>query len=192
MATLPLPHALDRIEAMGSGAVVVGSNGRDLYFSGVRLGRSAMLADRYTRPNALQGETRTHGFFYRPGGGDAGVPGLPVSGGGRLGYGQLDPGSASVLFLRNQAFQLRELGELAAGDPAAGDDACRVSCVDWYGNARPSSCAAASSRCWATSWWRAGKTTAASASCAASASRPRPRWRCGREEGGEIFRKGSR
>jgi len=137
VAALPLPHAVDRIEAMGSGAVVVGSDGRDLYFSGVRLGRTATLADRYTRPDASQGETRTHGFFYRPDGGDAGVLGLPVSGGGRAGYEQLDHGSASVLFLRNQGFRLRELGELAAGDPSAGDDACRVSCVDWYGNARP-------------------------------------------------------
>jgi hypothetical protein len=137
VATLPLPHAVDRIEAMGSGAVVVGAAGRDLVFSGVRLGSAPALADRYTRPNASQGETRTHGFFYRPDGDDAGVLGLPVSGGGRPGYEQLDHGSASVLFLRNQAFRLRELGELAAGDPSAADDACRVSCVDWYGNARP-------------------------------------------------------
>jgi len=137
VAALPLPHAVDRIEAMGSGAVVVGSDGRDLHFSGVRLGRGAALADRYSRPNASQGETRTHGFFYRADGDDAGVLGLPVSGGGRPGYDQLDHGSASVLFLRNQAFRLRELGALAAGGPSAADDACRVSCVDWYGNARP-------------------------------------------------------
>jgi hypothetical protein len=134
---LALPHGVDRIEAMGSGAVVVGSDGRDLHFSGVRLGTAPTLADRYTRPNASQGETRTHGFFYRPDGEDVGVLGLPVTGPGRAGSAQLRHGSASVLFLRNRAFTLRELGELAASGTGTLDDSCRVSCVDWYGNARP-------------------------------------------------------
>ena len=137
MDSLRLPHAVDRIEAMGSGAVVVGTDGRDLHFSGVRLGASAALAERYTRPNASQGETRTHGFFYRPDGQDVGVLGLPVAETGRPGYRQLDRGSASVLFLRNQAFRLRELGALASADTTGVDDGCKVSCVDWYGNARP-------------------------------------------------------
>jgi Beta propeller domain len=135
--SLGLPHGVDRIEAMGSGAVVVGTDGRDLHFSGVRLGAAATLADRYTRPNAAQGETRTHGFFYRPDGEDVGVLGLPLRGRGRPGSDQLREGSASVLFLRNQSFRLRELGELGASQVAPRDDACKVSCVDWYGNARP-------------------------------------------------------
>ena len=134
---LALRHGVERIEAMGSGAVVVGSDGRDLHFSGVRLGTAPALADRYTRPNASQGETRTHGFFYRPDGDDVGVLGLPVTGPGRPGSDQLRHGSASVLFLRNRAFNLRELGELAASAFGSADDGCRVSCVDWYGNARP-------------------------------------------------------
>jgi hypothetical protein len=45
-------------------------------------------------------------------------------------------GSASVVFLKNDALALRELGELQAR-PAVVADACRASCVDWYGNARP-------------------------------------------------------
>ncbi|HEX8904426.1 MAG TPA: beta-propeller domain-containing protein, partial [Longimicrobiaceae bacterium] len=137
VARLSVPHAIDRIEAMGSGAVVVGSAGRDLHFSGVRLGATAELADRYVRANASQGETRTHGFFYRPDNQDEGVLGLPIVGPGRPGYQQLTHGSASVLFLRNRAFRLRELGDLAASATGSADDACRVSCVDWYGNARP-------------------------------------------------------
>jgi hypothetical protein len=135
-ARLALPHGVDRIEAMGTGAVVVGSDGRDLYFSGVRLGARAELADRYTRTGASQGETRSHGFFYRPDGAEAGVLGLPIRGPGRPGFDQLRNGSASVLFLRNRAFRLSELGDLAAR-PATTDDGCLVSCVDWYGNARP-------------------------------------------------------
>jgi hypothetical protein len=63
---LPLPHAVDRIEALGSNALVVGSDGRDLQFSSVRLGRLPVTVDRYTRRDAAQGETRSHGFFYKP------------------------------------------------------------------------------------------------------------------------------
>ncbi|HEY9284063.1 MAG TPA: beta-propeller domain-containing protein, partial [Pyrinomonadaceae bacterium] len=36
-----LPHGVDRIEQMGRDAVVVGSDGRDLHFTGVRLGARA-------------------------------------------------------------------------------------------------------------------------------------------------------
>ncbi|CAA9343721.1 MAG: hypothetical protein AVDCRST_MAG68-3184 [uncultured Gemmatimonadetes bacterium] len=136
VAALDLPHAVDRIEAMGGGAVVVGSSARDLHFSGMRLGASATLADRYVRSGASQGETRSHGFFYRPDGEESGLLGLPIRGAGKAGAEQLEHGSASVLFLRNRAFRFAELGDLAAR-PATEDDGCRVSCVDWYGNARP-------------------------------------------------------
>ena len=139
-ARLPVPHGVDRIEAMGSGAVVVGSDGRDLHFSAVRLGARADTAGRYTRPGASQGELRSHGFFYRPETEDSGVLGLPVRGPSRPGWEHLARGSASVLFLRNDAFRFRELGDLAADDRAdamTADDGCRASCVDWYGNARP-------------------------------------------------------
>ena len=135
---LALPHGVDRIEAMGSGAVVVGTDGRDLHFSAVRLGARADTAGRYTRAGASQGELRSHGFFYRPETEDSGVLGLPVRGPSRPGWEHLARGSASVLFLRNDDFRFRELGDLAADDRAgSGDDGCRASCVDWYGNARP-------------------------------------------------------
>ncbi len=136
-ARLELPHGVDRIEAMGSGAVVVGTDGRDLHFSGVRLGPLAELAHRYTRAGASQGELRSHGFFYRAETQDSGLLGLPVRGPSRPGWEHLQRGSASVLFLRNDAFRLSELGDLAADDRAGGEDGCRASCVDWYGNARP-------------------------------------------------------
>jgi hypothetical protein len=37
----------------------------------------------------------------------------------------------------NDSLHFEEVGELAARPEAAVDDACRASCVDWYGNARP-------------------------------------------------------
>jgi hypothetical protein len=135
-AELALPHGVDRIEAMGSGAVVIGSDGRDLHFSAMRLGAGIVPADRFTRANASQGETRTHGFFYRADGAERGIVALPVVGGTRTGSARLRQGSAAVTFLRNEGFAFREMGDLAAAAEAV-DDGCRASCVDWYGNARP-------------------------------------------------------
>ena len=43
----------------------------------------------------------------------------------------------SLVFLRNDALQLSELGELVSHPAEATDDGGRASCVDWYGNARP-------------------------------------------------------
>ena len=136
---LKLAHGVDRIEQMGSDAVVVGTDGADLHFTGVRLGDGdgPRVAGRYRRKEASQGELRSHGFFYKPDGPDSGLLGLPVSLPGRPGYRHLFEESAAVLFLRNESLNLKELGELAARPERAVDDGCRASCVDWYGNARP-------------------------------------------------------
>lgn len=136
--TLPLAHGVDRIEAMGANAVVVGSDGQDLHFTSVRLGSEAVTADRYTRKDAAQGETRSHGFFYKADNQEQGIVGLPVAGAVRPGVAQLRNASAAVLFLKNQSLRLSEIGALDATS-GSGDlnDGCRASCVDWYGNSRP-------------------------------------------------------
>jgi len=133
-------HVVERIEAMGEHAVLVGSAGRDLSFSAVRLGRSAALAGRHVQTDARQGETRTHGFFFRATGAEHGLLGLPVARPAleRLpGPAHRRAGAVSVVFLRQAALDFRLLGELESRDGAVRDDACKASCVDWYGNARP-------------------------------------------------------
>lgn len=137
LAALGLRHGVDRIEAMGGDAVVVGSDGSDLHFRAVALGPAPAHGGTYVFPAASQGETRSHGFFYRPEGERTGMLGLPVRGGSRPGYEQLRHGSAAILFLRNEALRFRELGRLESGTARTVDDGCRASCVDWYGNARP-------------------------------------------------------
>lgn len=132
-----LAHGVDRIEALGADAVAIGSDGRDLHFTSVRLRSSATVRDRYTRPGAAQGETRSHGFFYRAENGRDGLIGLPIVAGHRAASRQLRETSAAVLFLRNRSLRLSELGELESRPHAGIDDGCRASCVDWYGNARP-------------------------------------------------------
>ncbi|HEX8176473.1 MAG TPA: beta-propeller domain-containing protein [Pyrinomonadaceae bacterium] len=134
---LRLPHGVDRIEVMGAGAVVVGTDGRDLHFTSVGLGGRPVVAGSYVRRDASQGELRSHGFFYKPDGPETGMLGLPVQRPSRPGYEHLFENSAAILFLRNESLRLSEVGELAARPEGSSDDACRASCVDWYGNARP-------------------------------------------------------
>ena len=130
---IPLVHGVDRIEALGSDAVLVGSDAKDLHFTSLRLGRVPSAAGRYVRANASQGETRSHGFFYHAG---AGLLGLPIIGPGKAAARQLHRESASVLFLSNQKLDLQEIGTLDSRT-AGTNDHCRASCVDWYGNSRP-------------------------------------------------------
>jgi hypothetical protein len=133
---LPLPHGVDRIEALGRHAVVIGSDSKYLHFTSVRLGRVPVAVERYTRANAAQGETRSHGFYYKAADKHDGLVGLPIIGGGEAASRQLRRESVSLLYLRNRALTLSELGTLDSR-PAAGGDGCRASCVDWYGNSRP-------------------------------------------------------
>jgi hypothetical protein len=134
---LKLAHGVDRIEQLGTDAVIVGSDGKDLHFSAVRLAQWPEIVSRYTRQGASQGEQRSHGFFYKPDGNDSGMLGLPISVPGRAGFKHLFEDSAAILFLRNDSLQFREIGELGSQPERAIDDRCRASCVDWYGNARP-------------------------------------------------------
>jgi hypothetical protein len=132
---LPISHAVDRLEALGDDAVAIGSDGRDLHFSSVRLAPYPVVAGRYSRPSANQGESRSHGFFYNE---RQGLLGLPIIGGThRTMRHQLRQSSASVLYVKNQSLSFSEIGTLDASAGANNNDGCRASCVDWYGNSRP-------------------------------------------------------
>lgn len=136
---LALDHGCERIEAMGGDAILVGSAGADLHFTSVRLdSHGAHVGSVYVQAGAAQGESRTHGFFYRADGLRRGVVGLPVIGqaSGQRMQRYLQE-SAAVLYLRNDDLRLSTMGRLVADAAAAVNDNCRASCVDWYGNARP-------------------------------------------------------
>ncbi len=135
-SSLYLDHSVDRIEQMGSDAVVVGSNGSDLYFSPIDLSHMPTVKQSYVRKNASQGELRSHGFFYKPDGNDSGLLGLAIAREGRPGYRHLTEDSAAVIFIRNNDNNLSQVGELEAKNTST-NDRCKASCVDWYGNARP-------------------------------------------------------
>jgi hypothetical protein len=125
-------HGVERIEAMGEDAILIGSRDADLHFSSLRLGARPEIADAYVQAKAAQAESRSHGFFYRPTGEDTGYVGLPTLGNDRRGEQ-----TASVIFLRNRGLSLTPAGALDARGAARPDDGCKASCVDWYGDARP-------------------------------------------------------
>jgi hypothetical protein len=131
-----LAHAVDRLEVLGAGAAVIGSDGADLHFSALSLAGEPALRGHHVQASATQGETRSHGFFFKPDGAGGGVLGLPLRHQGGA-WQHLRYGSAEVLYLGVDAqLNLTRLGALAA-DEDTRDDGCQASCVDWYGNARP-------------------------------------------------------
>lgn len=134
---ISIPHGVDRIEPMGGDAVVIGSDGRNLHFSSMELGAQPGLGGAYVQRGATQGELRSHGFFYKPTSSDRGMLGLPVRHASAPGHAHLTQGSAEILFLDVDRLNFRKLGALASDPRVDQDDKCEVSCVDWYGNARP-------------------------------------------------------
>jgi hypothetical protein len=131
-----LQHGVDRIEQMGKDAIVIGTNGQDLYFTPISLTGRPKSKPSFARKNASQGELRSHGFFYKSDDADSGIVGLPIAREGREGYRHLIENSAAIIFLRNNALTLDPLGELGSKTTNTNDN-CKASCVDWYGNARP-------------------------------------------------------
>jgi len=135
-SVVALPHGVDRLEVMGGDAVVVGSGGGALHFSAVELDASPSVVGHYEQPGASQGETRSHGFFFRPTAENAGTLGLPIRGSQGAGWHHLREGSAGVLYLDVRDRQFSRLGVLGSSG-ARVNDRCQASCVDWYGNSRP-------------------------------------------------------
>jgi len=140
-SVLPLAHAVERIEALGGDALVVGGNARQgLGFTAVDLrGPRARLGDVFTLPAAAEGETRSHAFFFRPTAPDgaSGIVGLPVGRPVGPAYERFFGSAASMLFLLRSERRFADGGMLEAHVEGTVDDGCRASCTDWYGNARP-------------------------------------------------------
>lgn len=136
-----LAHAVERIDLLGRDGVVIGSDERGgLHFTAIDLARpAASRGDSYAMPRASQGESRSHGFFYRADSADGsnGLLGLPIAREVPPGFHRFFGSAASILFLRRQQRVFDHAGELGADYRSAVEDNCVASCVDWYGNARP-------------------------------------------------------
>lgn len=139
--TFEMDRPVSRIEQLGVDALVVTSD-EDVVFTTIELDRGPpRIADRYVLPEAEEGESRSHGFFYNPDPGsprgERGVMGLPIVREAPARDDDLFWSATDMTFLRRGDGRLTPLGELEAQPERAVDDGCVASCVDWYGNARP-------------------------------------------------------
>ncbi|MFH1781654.1 MAG: beta-propeller domain-containing protein [Patescibacteria group bacterium] len=139
-----LGSTVDRIEVLdNNNAVVIGGKGNDLLFNWVALSDNPTKDNTYTMADAVEGETRSHGFFYSAA---EGVLGLPTRSSGE-GVSQLWEESNGVKFLEvnTNSNSFKDLGSLDAPPEEERDldldideyDNCEYSCEDWYGNSRP-------------------------------------------------------
>ena len=142
---VPLPHAVTRLDVIGSDGVAIGQDDNEaLGFSAIGLNPrtgDAVREDTYLFPHASEGENRSQAFYYRADASDpsgtSGMMALPVER-ALQDSGTRFLGSASaIVFLGRQHRKLSPAGELVSDAEHAVDDACKASCVDWYGNARP-------------------------------------------------------
>ena len=147
--SISIGHSLIRLERMGNAAVIangyadesglrvsyVGLGGEDGSGSGVR--SSALLPGRY------ESEGRSHAFnatYTRAGDGMLGVPTVTRDGDSRGYWWYSDTSDLSFLAFTGEGL-LSDAGMILATpedevETAEGYD-CEVSCIDWYGNARP-------------------------------------------------------
>jgi hypothetical protein len=130
MFTLPLQHAVERIESMGDDAIVIGPNPSGLGMTAISLAGEPQIASAMEVESARQSESRTHGFLYRTESAQEGLFGLPLVTSSSFSE------SASVMFVRNRQLALQSAGLLDASGTEEEEDNCLASCVDWYGNAR--------------------------------------------------------
>jgi hypothetical protein len=128
-------HGVERVEPLGSHAIAIGRSGSELVFTTLALDRETPEVMSGLRlANSAQGETRSHGFFFRQTGPRDGVLGIATARGGRSGFDQLRA-SSDVSFFRVRSLALRALGTIPSRPLDSGR--CAVSCADWYGNTRP-------------------------------------------------------
>jgi hypothetical protein len=138
---LAAPHGTIRLERLGNDMVLTGYQDRTgLALTYLDLGNAPALQQTYILRDRFETEGRSHAFNSRVDADGSGLIGIPTA--GRDGDPNRRPwesADSDVSFLRfDAAGRLSDLGALAASENAVHPDyRCEVSCVDWYGNARP-------------------------------------------------------
>lgn len=145
---LLLSGRVERIEPVGNDALIVSRGENRLLFRTLNLAADVRhrqfygpwITDTYELEGAQGAETRSHAFFYQPDtespDGERGIMGLPVFRERKEGTDLFEQ-SADMAFLRRRGDMVAPVGELLSDPAGQKDDGCQVSCVDWYGDARP-------------------------------------------------------
>lgn len=132
---------VSRIESLGAlGALVVWNDAEATMHLDVLPasdgGAPPALRAGYTIPTTAEGESRSHGFFYKAQAEGGGLFGLSVVGEWASPEAWYGGGVSNLAFFRAE----NDGGITPAGQVSAGLGdavACEVSCMDWYGNTRP-------------------------------------------------------
>jgi hypothetical protein len=143
-ARVPLGPELTRLEAVGSDAVATGyRDDTGLHLSMIELGSSAAVGGRAFLPRRFESEGRSHAFNSIVGEAGDGMLGVPTvlrrDDSDRYPWWSENSDVSFLSFERGGA--LSDLGAIEGkgeGETRTGDGyECEVSCIDWYGNARP-------------------------------------------------------
>ena len=135
---LPLLHSAERIEVFGKNVVVDGYRGNNgLSVSTIDLAGAPGVADVEYLPSVIESEGRSHAFNSRLDADGGGVFGLPTVF-KQKSWRDYSDSSNVHFFAVDASLDIRPSGYLGANEDAIDEDyECEVSCVDWYGNARP-------------------------------------------------------
>lgn len=138
--TVLLDHSVERIERLGDEAAVFGyASTSDFGVSTLRPGRdTTRAADTLILQGVAEAEGRSHAFnAVTYGGGN--LFGLPTVLLRDIHRGRVSDAPVGIHFFRtDKGLVISTAGHLS-NDPTAEDPdyQCEVSCIDWYGNARP-------------------------------------------------------
>ncbi|MCU0755755.1 MAG: beta-propeller domain-containing protein [Xanthomonadales bacterium] len=132
-------HEVSRIERLDTQGLIVGPDrAGNLGVTVLAFGERAESLASITLEQRREGESRSHAFNFTVDG-DETILGLPTQRYDRAARWHWDD-SSDLSYLRLRDGQLTTLGEITlseAGRAEAPGYRCEVSCIDWYGNARP-------------------------------------------------------
>lgn len=131
-----VPGSVTRIEPLGGARALVAVQGQ------AALDLESLPVDGALAPlgnvhldGLSQGESRSHGFFFKPSSDGGGAFGLPVMNDQSGGYGWYGSGISNIGFWSvAPGGALSGLGVISSAKEIG---VCETSCTDWYGNTRP-------------------------------------------------------
>ena len=138
---LTAPHGTIRLERVGNDMVLTGYRDRSgLALTYLDLSAEPVLRETYTLRDRFETEGRSHAFNSRVDADGSGLIGIPTAGRdgdpNRMPWESADSDVSFLSFDANG--RMSTLGALSASEDAVDPSySCEVSCVDWYGNARP-------------------------------------------------------
>lgn len=139
---IKLSHSVDRIELFGANAVTFGYQGNDDFaVSSVALDRRPRLSDTQPLPGVIESENRSHAFNALAQDDGSGIFGIPTMDTRHFRTSRYYDTPIDVQFITaSRGLDLASAEKLAGhadSEMPESDYECEVSCIDWYGNARP-------------------------------------------------------